>query len=373
MSCATNNYLTKRTSASDIGCSQIFDNGTNVAIGTATPGALFHVYKNVSNATPEMQVENSVSNGTSEINLKTSGGALDQLEILKGGPTASGSIDGINIAALSAVSAGAQAAALMLRTVTNNPIYFLSNNLTRMTILGTGNVGIGTTGPLSKLDVNGGIAVGTYAGTTAAPANGMIISGQVGIGISPAATNKLDVLDAINNGAAIHGKSTATGASGVWGEATNTNGTAVYGKATGTAFAGVYGSATAGINSGYFLGGNGFYVQDRVGIGTTTPTTSFQTTGGVSMPLFIPVANIAPLDQQYYTIVFPAGNGNNVTLPAAAATNNGWIYVIVNHSGGGKIIGNYTDISNAVVNTVVNNTSVMVQSSGAAGVWYQIK
>jgi lysophospholipase L1-like esterase len=49
---------------------------------------------------------------------------------------------------------------------------------------GTGNVGIGTTGPLSKLDVNGGLAVGSYAGANAAPSNGLVVSGSIGIGTS---------------------------------------------------------------------------------------------------------------------------------------------------------------------------------------------
>jgi len=49
----------------------------------------------------------------------------------------------------------------------------------------SGNVGIGTNTPKSKLDVEGGISVGsTYAGTNAAPANGAIIEGNVGIGIN---------------------------------------------------------------------------------------------------------------------------------------------------------------------------------------------
>jgi hypothetical protein len=45
------------------------------------------------------------------------------------------------------------------------------------------NVGIGTSNPQSKLDVNGGLSVGSlYSGVNAAPANGAIIQGYVGIG-----------------------------------------------------------------------------------------------------------------------------------------------------------------------------------------------
>jgi hypothetical protein len=55
----------------------------------------------------------------------------------------------------------------------------------------TANVGIGTTTPLSTLDIKGGAAIGSYAGATTAPSNGLIVSGNVGIG----KTNPQDALD----------------------------------------------------------------------------------------------------------------------------------------------------------------------------------
>ncbi|MEK9152550.1 MAG: hypothetical protein AAB692_04235, partial [Patescibacteria group bacterium] len=52
-------------------------------------------------------------------------------------------------------------------------------------IFNTGNVGIGTTAPANKLDVEGSLAVGaTYSGTSTAPTNGAIIEGNVGIGMT---------------------------------------------------------------------------------------------------------------------------------------------------------------------------------------------
>jgi hypothetical protein len=47
------------------------------------------------------------------------------------------------------------------------------------------NVGINIATPLSKLDVNGNLTVGaTYSGTNAAPSDGALIQGNVGIGIT---------------------------------------------------------------------------------------------------------------------------------------------------------------------------------------------
>jgi hypothetical protein len=65
----------------------------------------------------------------------------------------------------------------------------------------TGNIGIGTTNPLSKLDISGGVAIGSYSGVNAAPSNGLIVDGNVGIGTTgPGA--KLEVARP-NDGASI--------------------------------------------------------------------------------------------------------------------------------------------------------------------------
>ena len=86
------------------------------------------------------------------------------------GDNANSSVDGLT----NAIAIGSSAQA----TQSNQVV--LGNSSITQTLL-RGNVGIGTTSPLSKLAVSGGASIGANY-NIAAPTNGMIIEGNVGIG-----------------------------------------------------------------------------------------------------------------------------------------------------------------------------------------------
>lgn len=62
-------------------------------------------------------------------------------------------------------------------------------------VTGFAQVGLGTVSfvPVNKLDVNGSMAIGTYAGINTAPSNGLIVSGNTGIATPSAASYALTI------------------------------------------------------------------------------------------------------------------------------------------------------------------------------------
>jgi hypothetical protein len=109
----TTNYIPKFTSANTLGNSQLFDNGTNVGIGTASPTSILHV----------------VGSGNPTITLGGSAGAYSSILELQ--------------------SAGAGQSYIGATTSLN----LSTNGAERMLITSTGNVGIGTSSPAGKLHI----------------------------------------------------------------------------------------------------------------------------------------------------------------------------------------------------------------------------
>jgi hypothetical protein len=139
----TTNYVTKWTSASAVGNSVLYDNGTSVAIGTVTPVTLLHIQGSgstystpESNNVPGIYVYNSTNNvGTANAFI-----ALRTLSANGGDPFVSWDIDGVI-----GWSAGIDNSDDDKFKIANSWANLDSN--TRFTIDGFGNIGVGTSTP----------------------------------------------------------------------------------------------------------------------------------------------------------------------------------------------------------------------------------
>ncbi len=147
----------------------------NVGIGTATPSERLHVKLNQDSAT-KILVENADGGGSSQAYFKSSNGTY-QTQV------------GIN----SMGSSPANQAFFYTDTpggfviYDNNASGYVSiapSGLTENARFNGTGLHLGTTAGLSRLSVNGGTAIGTYADSVVAPSNGLIVSGKVGIGAS---------------------------------------------------------------------------------------------------------------------------------------------------------------------------------------------
>jgi hypothetical protein len=69
-SCGTINYVPKMTTTGNIGCSQIFDNGTSVGIGTVTPNSKFHVIADGDNIPVIYGVNTNSTAGTTAFGVR---------------------------------------------------------------------------------------------------------------------------------------------------------------------------------------------------------------------------------------------------------------------------------------------------------------
>jgi hypothetical protein len=69
----TVNYLTKFTAPNTIFNSQLFDNGTNIGIGTTSPAARLHLFSNVAGVQQQIRMQNASTTGASRFRMDNDG------------------------------------------------------------------------------------------------------------------------------------------------------------------------------------------------------------------------------------------------------------------------------------------------------------
>ena len=147
----TSGYLVKGNGTSAVSASVVYDTGTNVGIGTSSPGSKLHVY--LTNATDVFKIERSNNFGVYARWTRPNKSYILALDINNNGGN-------------------------------DFTVYDETAGASRLSIGGTGNVGIGTSSPADKLTVNGFITTtaGAYSSTNGGNAVKLGAAGQINFG-----------------------------------------------------------------------------------------------------------------------------------------------------------------------------------------------
>lgn len=204
-----------------------------------------------------------------------------------------------------------------------------------------GNFGIGVN-PVNKLDVNGGVAIGTYAGVNVAPSNGLIVSSSVCIGTNTVVSGAFLTIrgtTANNSGTSfgLYGDTTlnpTAGTGGLIGWYLNPKSSAS-GTWSGNSFgiyvdSGVYsGTVPTSIYSGYFInpsaGTNRIALySDNLAIGYTSTTPP---TNGIIISGKVGILNNAPLATALHIGNSSTASSNYLYIEATNAVDKGIAWV----------------------------------------------
>ena len=304
--------------SSGVGAGLVVMNG-NVGIGTWKPASLL----DIGNATVgDVQID-SVGDIAAAQNINAGGYLTSGFDVIVGSQDNAGGV----------WFGASQSGVGMDGSDISNILAIETSNNVRINIDASGNVGIGTVSGISKLNVNGGVGIGTsltngaYLNFNAAPSGGLIVQNNVGIGTFNPFGGKLIVtggnvgigslspgqaLDV--NGTARVGGFTLTGNGAASGNVLVGNGVGVgtWMPASSLAAGSNYwllngGAGNVGINTSYavgigtsFVGGTGegalSVMNGNVGIGTWAPTARLSVIGGAPGTAFgLSVNDLIPI------------------------------------------------------------------------------
>jgi len=280
--------------------STIFNNGTNVGIGTTAPGNRLHVFNT---AGTTIEVEATTANSFSQIYFD---GDTQDAQIFKANSTYS-SWGGVNSLNLYTNSGGGAIA--FHPNASSNTLYLATS----------GNVGIGTASPSAKLYVNGnvisaaGSGVSSFSSTADAQITLTSSDTWTGIGFNDVGANNEFIW---HNG--------GNGTFSIGGGGSNVAGKKLH----------VDGGVSIGANSdGSGVPSNGLFVEGNVGVGITNPSAKFQVHGDVKINTNAPLVsrNIFSIAR---TIAVGAGSWVNLgTLTSNGQGTYATIYQSNHHTG----------------------------------------
>jgi hypothetical protein len=241
----TANYVLKATTSTTIGNSLIYDDGTNVGIGTSTPAAALHITGAIGAAPAANGVMLGVQSNYAILHLNGTSGTGSLIDFSTSGVDYKGRIEYDN---------------------TSNWMRFGTDGAERMRITSTGNVGIGTSNPTRQLFVNSTAFFDNNGdGSTTNPS---IAIGSTSVGISYLAGGNLALL----TGATERMRITSAGLIGIGGASSGwtlaVNSTSSNNSSTPHQLA-IFGNNVSGAIKGYIYIGSSAGIDWLVGKDTS--------------------------------------------------------------------------------------------------------
>lgn len=323
----TTNYIPKWSGSTNLTNSQLFDNGSNVGVGTASPTKKLTIYGNVVGEAAQLKLSgiSSINNQATYLGgygvgaIWSSGGTY----LFSGGGWVADSANN-TIANIGMHTENANSYIYFSATNTNNSA---PNELMR--ILGNGNVAIGLTNPSYKLDVNGdvnitgtyrvnGVAIGTGGGTVTGTGTTNYIakwSGTSAIGNSLIYDNGTNVgIGTASPSYALHVYNTTSNAR-LAIEGTTNFVTTQHTNSSGSFYLGIDDSAGAnftGTGYGRFLYSAGAY--PLVLLTNSTERLRIESNGNLTIPWLNQMTQIMNFDNSYRMGTLYQANARTLTF-----------------------------------------------------------